>query len=126
MSRDGLEIESEAAVKVVVAPTRPDRREDLDQDRQRQKQPRYHVVLWDDNEHTYRYVIDMLRRLFGFTREQSFRMAQHVDSRGRVICVTTSYEVAELKRDQIRSCGADPLSPESVGPMRATIEEADD
>jgi hypothetical protein len=29
------------------------------------RQPRYHVVLWNDDDHTYEYVIAMLRRLFG-------------------------------------------------------------
>ena len=27
--------------------------------------PRYHVILFDDDEHTYEYVIEMLMDLFG-------------------------------------------------------------
>lgn len=29
--------------------------------------PPYNVVLLDDNDHTYEYVIEMLRAVFGFT-----------------------------------------------------------
>ena len=27
---------------------------------QRSPQPRFHVILWDDDDHTYAYVIEML------------------------------------------------------------------
>ena len=37
------------------------------------RQPRYHVVLWNDDDHTYEYVIAMLRRLFGIEPEKGFQ-----------------------------------------------------
>ncbi|HAN97170.1 MAG TPA: Clp protease ClpS [Planctomycetaceae bacterium] len=107
-----------------VAVATPERRNVPDKAHRPKKQPRYHVVLWDDDDHTYGYVIDMLRKLFGYEREKAFAMAEQVDRTGRTICVTTSFEVAELKRDQIRAYGSDPLAPECRGSMRATIEEA--
>lgn len=92
---------------------------------QTRKQPRYHVVLLDDDDHTYAYVVEMLGKLFHHPKTQAFKMAREVDSTGRVICLTTTMELAELKRDQVLAYGADPLLPNSHGSMRATIEPAE-
>ena len=88
--------------------------------------PRYHVVLLDDDDHSYEYVIIMLRSLFGHSVDAAFAMACEVDHSGRVIVATTSKERAEFKRDQIQAFGADPLIARSAGAMSATIEPADD
>ena len=32
----------------------------------RKRQPRYSVILWDDDAHTYDYVIRMMQELFGY------------------------------------------------------------
>jgi ATP-dependent Clp protease adaptor protein ClpS len=88
--------------------------------------PRYHVVLLDDNDHTYDYVIEMLMRLFNHSREQAFLMACEVDAQGRVIVDTTTLERAELKRDQIHAYGADWRIPHCKGSMSACIEPVDE
>jgi ATP-dependent Clp protease adaptor protein ClpS len=87
-------------------------------------QPPYHVVLINDDDHTYEYVILMLLELFGHPLEKGFQMAQEVDKSGRVIVDTTSMERAELKRDQIHAYGPDPRIPRSAGSMSAEIEPA--
>lgn len=89
------------------------------------KIPRYHVVLLDDNDHTYDYVIEMLMQLFGHSHSTAFLMAWAVDHYGRVIVDTTTKERAELKRDQILNYGADWRLPHSNGSMYATIEKAE-
>jgi ATP-dependent Clp protease adaptor protein ClpS len=86
--------------------------------------PHYHVVLWDDNAHSYEYVMAMLRSLFGFSWEDGYRVAKEVDFSGHSIVVTTSLEHAELKRDQIHSWGPDDLIEGSAGSMWCTIERA--
>lgn len=88
----------------------------------RKRQPPYNVILIDDNDHTYDYVIRMLGVLFGHTREKAFKLACEVDNAGRVIVLTTTKEHAELKRDQIHSFGADPLIPKCLGSMSAVLE----
>src|SRR5687767_8778721 len=65
------------------------------------KLPPYNVVLLDDDHHTYAYVIEMLVALFGHDPQKAFKMAEEVDTKGRVIVLTTHKEKAELKRDQI-------------------------
>jgi ATP-dependent Clp protease adaptor protein ClpS len=86
------------------------------------RQPRYHVVLWNDDDHTYDYVVTMLRKLFGHPAERGVVLARQVDVQGRAIVLTTTKEHAELKRDQIHAFGADRLLARSKGSMSATIE----
>lgn len=88
--------------------------------------PRYHVILLNDDDHTYDYVIRMLGDLFGHPPEKAFLMAREVDMSGRVIVDTTNLERAELKRDQIHAYGADPRIERCQGSMSAEIEPADD
>jgi ATP-dependent Clp protease adaptor protein ClpS len=87
--------------------------------------PPYHVVLLDDNDHTYDYVIEMLGKVFGHGVPKAMGMAKEVDATGRVIVDTTSLERAELKRDQIHAYGADWRIPRCKGSMSATIEPAE-
>ncbi|ARA93890.1 MAG: ATP-dependent Clp protease adaptor ClpS [Bacteroidetes bacterium] len=87
--------------------------------------PPYHVILLDDDEHTYEYVIEMLMKLFGHSHERAFQMACEVDAAGRVIVDTTTRERAELKRDQIHAYGPDWRIPRCKGSMSALIEPAE-
>jgi ATP-dependent Clp protease adaptor protein ClpS len=86
------------------------------------QQPRYSVILWNDEDHTFDYVIDMLQELFGFPPEKAFTIAIKVDEDGRSVCLTTTLEHAELKRDQIHAFGNDTLVAQCKGSMSATIE----
>ena len=87
-------------------------------------QPPYHVVLINDEDHSYDYVVEMLCKLFRMKVEQAFLIAVNVDLTGRAIVDTTTKERAELKRDQIHSYGGDRLVPECKGSMTADIEPA--
>ena len=89
------------------------------------RQPPYHVILWNDNDHSYEYVIAMLMELFGLPLERGFLMAKEVDTQGRVVVLTTTREHAELKRDQIHAYGKDALITGCKGSMWATIEPAE-
>jgi ATP-dependent Clp protease adaptor protein ClpS len=100
------------------------RRRQTDEEKQPQRQPRYHVVLWNDNDHSYAYVITMLAEVFGHPPERGFQMAKEVDTQGRVIVLTTTREHAELKRDQIHAYGKDVSVDDCKGSMSATIEPA--
>jgi len=86
------------------------------------RQPRYNVVLWDDDDHTYAYVIVMLAELFGYPPEKGYQLAKEVDTTGRCVVLTTTREHAELKRDQILAYGKDDLIEGCKGSMYATIE----
>ncbi len=98
---------------------------DVDQEQQTKRQPPYNVVLLNDDDHTYQYVIEMLKALFGHPVEKGYQLAKIVDTKGRAIVCTTSLERAELKRDQIHAYGPDPRIPRSKGSMTAELEAAE-
>ncbi len=86
------------------------------------RQPRYQVLLWDDDDHSYEYVVRMMAELFGHSREHGLRIARSVDREGRAVCLTTTREHAELKRQQIHAYGRDRLIASCLGSMLSTIE----
>ena len=98
---------------------------DVEQEQQTKRQPPYNVILLNDDDHTYEYVIEMLKALFAHPIEKGFELAKMVDTQGRAIVCTTSLERAELKRDQIHAYGPDPRIPRCKGAMTAEIEPAE-
>ena len=101
-----------------VVHTRPKRNEKTKQ------LPPYHVILHNDDDHTFDYVIHMMQRLFGHPVEKGTQIAIEVHTKGKVIVDTTSKERAELKRDQIHGFGKDPSLSRCQGSMSASIEPA--
>ncbi len=93
-------------------------------DQQEQHGRLYHVVLLDDDEHTYDYVIEMLQKLFLFSTDLAFQHAVEVDSTGRTVVITCEQPQAEFARDQIHAYGADPRMPKSKGSMSAVLVPA--
>ena len=84
--------------------------------------PRYHVILLDDNDHTYEYVIEMLMKIFGHSKKTSYEMACEVDFLGTVAVYNGNKNEAEEKRDLILSYGPDWRLDRSKGSMNARIE----
>jgi len=117
-SEDTVVIEEEVAATVAAKPKKKPSGE-------KRKVPRFNVVLWDSDQHTYDYVERMIRELFGHTPEDCHKMAETVDTQGKVILLTTTKEHAELKRDQILAYGKDDAIKNCKGSMHSTIESAD-
>ena len=86
--------------------------------------PLYRVVLLDDNDHTYDYVIEMLQKIFIFSLDQAYRHAEEVDRCGRTVLITCELLEAEFARNQIQSYGPDWRLPRSKGSMSAVVEPA--
>jgi ATP-dependent Clp protease adaptor protein ClpS len=86
--------------------------------------PLFRVVLLDDNDHTYDYVIEMLQKLFIFTLDEAFRHAEEVDRCGRTVLITCELPQAEFARDEIHAYGPDWRLPRSKGSMSAVVEPA--
>ncbi|MBI1749918.1 MAG: ATP-dependent Clp protease adaptor ClpS [Acidobacteria bacterium] len=86
--------------------------------------PLYHVILLDDDEHSYDYVIDMLQTLFLLSHDAAYRHAVEVDTMGRTVVLTAELPVASYARDQIHSYGQDWRIPKSKGSMSAILEPA--
>jgi len=88
-------------------------------------QPPYHVVLLNDDDHSFEYVITMLKELFGHPTEKGMDLAKTVDDDGRAIVFTGTREYAELKVEQIHAYGADPRIDRCQGSMSAVAEPAE-
>ena len=97
---------------------------EVEEDTRNKIQPLYHVILLNDEDHTYDYVIEMLVKIFGMTESAAFDHAVEVDTAGTTIVLTCELEKAELKRDQIHAYGADWRLPRSLGSMAAIVEPA--
>ena len=82
----------------------------------------WNVVLIDDDDHSYDYVIEMLGKLFRHDGNTAFGLAEEVDQSGRAIVETTMLERAEFKRDQVHAFGADWRIERCMGSMRAVLE----
>jgi ATP-dependent Clp protease adaptor protein ClpS len=93
-------------------------------DSETELEPMWNVILLDDDDHTYDYVVEMLCRLFFKTLEEAYRHAVEVDSTGRTIVMTCEKEAAEFARDQIHGYGPDWRMPKCKGAMSALIEPA--
>lgn len=98
---------------------------DVETDRVVRRQPPYHVILINDDDHSYAYVIAMLQELFAHPVEKGFLLAKEVDETGKAVVLTTTKEHAELKQDQIHAYGPDPTIPRCKGSMTAVIEPAE-
>ena len=87
------------------------------------RQPPYAVVVENDDDHTYGYVIDVLCRVCGHEIEKAFQLAKQIDFTGRAAVWTGTLEVAELKCDQICGFGPDFYADKTVRfPLGVTVE----
>ena len=99
-------------------------RPEVKKSNEEERTPLYNVVLLDDDEHTYDYVIEMLTKLFAMSAQQAFEHACEVDAAGRTVVITCELPEAEFGRDQIHAYGADWRMPKSKGSMSAVVEPA--
>lgn len=97
---------------------------DTDTSTEQRLEKLYHVILLNDEDHTYDYVVEMIQKIFGATESRAFSRAVEVDTKGTTILLTCKLEKAELKRDQVHAYGPDPLLARSVGSMAAVVEPA--
>ena len=95
---------------------------DIKQENQDQLKHLYNVVLLDDDDHTYEYVVEMLVKLFAYSDSDAWNRAVEVDTNGRTVVVTCELTVAEYGRDQIHGYGADWRMPWCKGSMSAVVE----
>jgi len=88
------------------------------------RQPPYNVVVLNDEEHTFEYVIELLTKLFGHSVDAAKHLTWTIHTTGRAIVYTTHKELAELKREQVLAYGPDPRMDISKGPLGCYIEPA--
>jgi ATP-dependent Clp protease adaptor protein ClpS len=121
---EGHDDETTAVAEPVVSvETSPEKKTDAESKTRRQ--PPYHVILLNDEEHTFEYVIELLLKLFKHSKPVAEELTLRIHLTGRAIVLTTHRELAELKREQVLAYGADPRMSISKGPLGCYIEASE-
>jgi ATP-dependent Clp protease adaptor protein ClpS len=101
----------------------PKNRTREDQRTKQKRQPPYAVIVHNDEEHTFPYVIEMLMKICGHAPEKAYILTTQIHLAGKSVVWTGALEHAELKRDQIRGYGTDFYATKPVEfPLGVTIE----
>jgi len=116
--------DDETAVAEPIVSTQTAPRSKTDPRTQTRRQPPYHVVILNDEEHTFDYVIELLTKLFAHPLATAEELTLRIHQTGRAIVLTTHREKAELKREQVLAYGPDPRMSISKGPLGCYIEPA--
>lgn len=96
---------------------------DTDTESKTRRQPPYAVILHNDDLNTCEFVVIVLRKVFGYTVEKCVELMLEAHEKGRSVVWIGALEVAELKADQIHSCGADPgMKTKGAQPLAVTVE----
>jgi ATP-dependent Clp protease adaptor protein ClpS len=95
----------------------------LEEKRERRVPP-YHVILENDDHHSFEFVVEVLCKALGYTKERSFQLTLLAHNAGRAVVWTGPKEVAELKADQVRTCHEIRADQTSLGPLGCYIEPA--
>lgn len=82
------------------------------------------VVLINDEDHTYQYVVELLTRVCGLAKNQAFKCAVEVDLAGRTLVYRGSREKCQEVCDKIKSYGPDHRLLHSMSSMHAEVEGA--
>jgi len=84
----------------------------------------YHVIILNDDEHTFDYVVEMLQAVLGLALQIALDHTMEAHTTGSSIVWTCGLTEAEKKRDQIHAYGPDWRMPDSRGSVTALIEPA--
>lgn len=88
------------------------------------RQPPYAVVLHNDDSNSMDFVVTVLRKVFGYSVEKCVELMLEAHKKGKAAVWVGALEVAELKADQIHSCGPDPFVKKNPHPLGVTVEPA--
>ena len=88
------------------------------------RQPPYAVILHNDDTNSMDFVVMVLRKVFGYTVEKCVKLMLEAHEQGKAAVWIGAREVAELKADQIHSCGADPSIKKGGHPLGVSVEPA--
>lgn len=103
--------------------TMPDIQEEIETLTAVKVQKQFKVVLFNDEEHSYDYVVEILTKICKLTREQAFRCAVEVDLTGRTIVFYGEREKCVEVSHKINNYGPDFRMPKSIGSMESAVEE---
>ena len=118
---DDVDAEAEPTVRTQTAPRE---RTGTETETRTKRLPPFNVVVLNDEEHTFDYVIELLRKLFAHPKKEAVTLTWRIHNSGRAVVYTTHKEKAELKRDQVLAYGPDPRMSSSKSSLGCYIEPA--
>ena len=77
-------------------------------DSRTKRQPPYAVILHNDDHNGMDFVVGVLKKVFGYGTSKAVWLMLKAHTTGQAQVWSGVLEVAELKADQLRCCGADP------------------
>lgn len=80
----------------------------------------YRVLILNDDYTPMEFVVLILERFFGKSREQATRIMLHVHQKGVGVCGVYTYEVAETKVAQVMD-----MARRNEHPLQCTMEKED-
>ena len=86
--------------------------------------PPYHVILANDDYHSFEFVVEVLRKALGYNEQRAMLLTKEAHESGRAVVWTGSKEVAELKLEQMRSFHEIRGDGAKLGPLDCHIEPA--
>ncbi len=119
-NEEGDEIDS--GEPVVMVQDAPKAKQEVEEKTKTRRQPPYNVILLNDEEHTFDYVIEVLMKVFAHAKPTAEELTLRIHLAGRAIVLTTHRELAELKQQQVHSYGPDPRMSVSKGPIACVLE----
>jgi ATP-dependent Clp protease adaptor protein ClpS len=87
--------------------------------------PPYHVILDNDDHHSFEFVLEVLCKALNVTEQKAFILTEEAHTKGRAIVWTGSREVAELKAEQIQSFHEIRPNGQKLGPLGVAVEPAE-
>lgn len=82
------------------------------------------VVLFNDENHTYNYVVELLTQTCKLSKDAAFRCAVEVDISGRSVVYYGQHSDCIDRMQRIISFGPDHRLPHSMSSMGAQVEES--
>ncbi len=80
------------------------------------------VVLFDDEDHSYDYVVEMLTHCCEMSKDAAFYCALEVDMTGRTIVYYGDFDACKTVCDKILTYGPDHRMPRSMSSMNAEVQ----
>jgi ATP-dependent Clp protease adaptor protein ClpS len=104
-------------------PTTPAVLPEIDSESATRRQPPYAVLIHNDDHNGMDFVVAVLQKVFSYPLEKCVQLMKEAHESGLAVVWVGALEVAELKAEQIVSCGADPRSASNrKQPLRVTVE----
>jgi len=106
---------------------RPERKPAPRQDERSDELPPHAVVVHNDDLNTFEHVARCLKKVFGYPFPTGIKYAWEIHNTGRASVWVGPLEHAELKAEQIVSCGPTPEARDrGAQPLRVSVEPVED